>query len=62
MVRMEIAPVVLAPLGRRAWRPAPILKHVLLDADIEGEALSRPVPASTTGPDTAVRRLPSGRH
>ncbi|GAA2547012.1 MMPL family transporter [Streptomyces fimbriatus] len=61
VVRMAIAPAVLALLGHRAWWLPRILKRVLPNVDIEGEALSRSVPACATGPDTAVRRFPVGR-
>lgn len=61
VVRMAIAPAVLALLGHRAWWLPRILNRVLPNIDIEGEALSRRVPASATGPDAAVRRLPVGR-
>ncbi|GAA2425283.1 hypothetical protein GCM10010255_78970 [Streptomyces coeruleofuscus] len=63
VVRMAIAPAVLALLGHRAraWRLPRILSRVLPNIDIEGEALSRRVPASATGPEAAVRRLPVGR-
>ncbi|MDT0610403.1 MMPL family transporter [Streptomyces lancefieldiae] len=61
VVRMAIAPAVLALLGHRAWWLPRILNRVLPNVDIEGEALSRHVPASATGHDAAVRRLPVGR-
>ncbi|MDX3233755.1 MMPL family transporter [Streptomyces sp. ME19-01-6] len=61
VVRMAIAPAVLALLGHRAWWLPPILNRVLPNLDIEGEALSRHVPASATVPDAAVPRLPVGR-
>ncbi|WP_221351985.1 MMPL family transporter [Streptomyces beigongshangae] len=60
-VRMTIAPAVLALLGHRAWWLPRILGRVLPDVDIEGEALDRRVPASATGRDAAVRRLPAVR-
>ncbi|WP_405523839.1 MMPL family transporter [Streptomyces canus] len=61
VVRMAIAPAVLALLGHRAWWLPRILNRVLPNVDIEGEALNRYVPASTAESDTAVRRLPVGR-
>ncbi|MYS92408.1 MULTISPECIES: MMPL family transporter [Streptomyces] len=61
VVRMAIAPAVLALLGHRAWWLPRILNRVLPNVDIEGEALSRHVPVSATGPNAAVRRLPVGR-
>ncbi|MFI6339006.1 MMPL family transporter [Streptomyces sp. NPDC050535] len=61
VVRMAIAPAVLALLGHRAWWLPRILNRVLPNVDIEGEALSRHVPASATEQDAAVRRLPVGR-
>ena len=61
VVRMAIAPAVLALLGHRAWWLPRILNRVLPNVDIEGEALSRHVPAATAEPDAAVRRLPVGR-
>ncbi|MEU9188943.1 MMPL family transporter [Streptomyces sp. NPDC048484] len=61
VVRMAIAPAVLALLGHRAWWLPRILNRVLPNVDIEGEALSRHVPASATEPDAAVQRLPAGR-
>ncbi|MGK5446034.1 MMPL family transporter [Streptomyces radiopugnans] len=60
VVRMAIAPAVLALLGHRAWSLPRILNRVLPNVDLEGEALSRRVPASATGPDAAVPRLPVG--
>ncbi|MHC3471034.1 MMPL family transporter [Streptomyces sp. 7R007] len=61
VVRMAIAPAVLALLGHRAWWLPRILKRVLPNVDIEGEALSGHVPATAAGPRAAVRRLPVGR-
>ncbi|MFG2467288.1 MMPL family transporter [Streptomyces canus] len=61
VVRMAIAPAVLALLGVRAWWLPRILNRVLPNVDIEGEALSRHVPASAAEADAAVRRLPVGR-
>jgi RND superfamily putative drug exporter len=60
VVRMAIVPAVLALLGRRAWWLPPILNRVLPNVDIEGEKLSRHVPASATRPDAAVPLLPGG--
>ncbi|KQX69463.1 MMPL family transporter [Streptomyces sp. Root1310] len=61
VVRMAIVPAVLALLGHRAWWLPRILNRVLPNVDIEGEKLSRHVPAPATNPDAAVRRLPVGR-
>lgn len=60
VVRMAIAPAVLALLGRRAWWLPRILDRVLPNVDIEGEALSRRDPASAAGPD-AGPPVPAGR-
>ena len=62
VVRMAIAPAVLALIGHRAWWLPRILNRVLPNVDIEGEKLSRHVPASTTERDAAVPRLPVGPH
>ncbi|WP_416963030.1 MMPL family transporter [Streptomyces sp. Agncl-13] len=62
VVRMAIAPAVLALLGHRAWWLPRILNRVLPNVDIEGEALNRQVPPSETELDTGVPRLPVGRH
>ncbi|NEW70377.1 MMPL family transporter [Streptomyces rhizosphaericus] len=61
VVRMAIAPAVLALLGHRAWWLPRILNRVLPNVDIEGEKLSRHAPAAMTVPDTAVPRFPVGR-
>jgi putative drug exporter of the RND superfamily len=61
VVRMAIAPAVLALLGHRAWWLPRIVDRVLPNVDIEGEAPSRRVPDPATEPDAAVRRLPVGR-
>ncbi|WP_445516138.1 MMPL family transporter [Streptomyces sp. NEAU-174] len=61
VVRMAIAPAVLALLGHRAWWLPRILNRVLPNVDIEGEELSGHAPAAMTVPDTAVPRLPVGR-
>ncbi|MDT7839809.1 MMPL family transporter [Streptomyces justiciae] len=61
VVRMAIAPAVLALLGHRAWWLPHILDRVLPNVDIEGEKLNRQVPARATESDAAVRRLPVGR-
>jgi putative drug exporter of the RND superfamily len=61
VVRMAIAPAVLALLGRRAWWLPRILNRVLPNVDIEGEALSSHVPASASEPGAAPRRFPVGR-
>ncbi|MFI8949713.1 MMPL family transporter [Streptomyces sp. NPDC053750] len=60
VVRMAIAPAVLALLGHRAWWLPRILNRVLPNVDIEGEALSRH--ATAPRPDAAVPPLPVGRH
>ncbi|HEU5025547.1 MAG TPA: MMPL family transporter [Spirillospora sp.] len=57
VVRMAIAPAVLALLGHRAWWLPRSLKRVLPNVDIEGQALSAHAPASATVPD-AVAPLP----
>ncbi|MEV0558056.1 MULTISPECIES: MMPL family transporter [unclassified Streptomyces] len=62
LVRMAIAPAVLALLGHRAWWLPRILNRVLPNVDIEGEALNRRVPAPAADPDAEVPRLPVGRH
>ncbi|GCB46256.1 MMPL family transporter [Streptomyces sp. NL15-2K] len=62
VVRMAIVPAVLALLGHRAWWLPRILSRVLPNVDIEGEKLSRRVPASAMEPDAVVPRLPVGRH
>ena len=61
LVRMAIAPAVLALLGHRAWWLPRILNRVLPNVDIEGEALNRRVPAPAADPDAEVPRLPVGR-
>ncbi len=61
VVRMAIAPAVLALLGHRAWWLPRILDRVLPNVDIEGEALNRRAPAAATGQDAAVPRFPVGR-
>jgi putative drug exporter of the RND superfamily len=61
VVRMAIAPAVLALLGHRAWWLPRIVDRVLPNVDIKGEAPSRRVPDPATEPDAAVRRLPVGR-
>ncbi|MEU9607722.1 MMPL family transporter [Streptomyces sp. NPDC048057] len=60
VVRMAIAPAVLALLGHRAWWLPPILNRVLPNVDIEGEALSRRAHPTSTGPDAAASRFPVG--
>ncbi|MFD7865229.1 MMPL family transporter [Streptomyces sp. NPDC059783] len=61
VVRMAIAPAVLALLGHRAWWLPRILNRVLPNVDIDGEALSKQVPAPEAAWDPAGRRLPVGR-
>ncbi|MFH8615125.1 MMPL family transporter [Streptomyces sp. NPDC017979] len=60
VVRMAIAPAVLALLGHRAWWLPPILNRVLPNVDIEGESLSGRARPTSTDPDAAVSRLPVG--
>ncbi|MFE0098983.1 MMPL family transporter [Streptomyces sp. NPDC059009] len=66
VVRMAIVPAVLALLGHRAWWLPRILSRVLPNVDIEGEKLTRHVPAPAAAPDAAVPPppppLPVGRH
>ncbi|MES4904220.1 MULTISPECIES: MMPL family transporter [unclassified Streptomyces] len=62
VVRMAIAPAALALLGHRAWWLPRILNRVLPNVDIEGEALSRHVPAPAAEVGAAAPRLPVGRH
>ncbi|MFD5699987.1 MMPL family transporter [Streptomyces lasiicapitis] len=62
VVRMAIVPAVLALLGHRAWWLPRILNRVLPNVDIEGEKLSRHVPAPAAVPDAAAQPLPVGRH
>ncbi|MFD9440841.1 MMPL family transporter [Streptomyces sp. NPDC060006] len=61
VVRMAIAPAVLALLGHQAWWLPRILNRVLPNVDIEGEALGRRAPAFLTEQDAAKRRFPVGR-
>ncbi|MGI5329438.1 MMPL family transporter [Actinomadura nitritigenes] len=58
VVRMAIAPAVLALLGHRAWWLPRSLKRVLPNVDIEGEALSGHAPAAATVPDAVVPSIP----
>jgi RND superfamily putative drug exporter len=60
VVRMAIAPAVMALLGHRAWRLPRILDRVLPNVDIEGEALSRRDPAPAGEPSAADPRQPVG--
>ncbi|MFD0418875.1 MMPL family transporter [Streptomyces sp. NPDC127108] len=62
VVRMAIVPAVLALLGHRAWWLPRILSRVLPNVDIEGEALSRRVPAPAAVHEAAVPPQPVGRH
>lgn len=55
VVRMAIAPAVMALLGHRAWWLPRILNRMLPNVDIEGEALRRRVPAPATEPVAAAR-------
>ncbi|MER6621528.1 MMPL family transporter [Streptomyces sp. NPDC000931] len=61
VVRMAIAPAVLALLGHRAWWLPRILNRVLPNVDIEGEALRSRDPDPEPRPDAAVPPLPAGR-
>ncbi|MFF6997861.1 MMPL family transporter [Streptomyces sp. NPDC008313] len=58
VVRMAIAPAVLALLGHRAWWLPRTLNRVLPNVDVEGEALSG-LP-SAAEPHAQVPRLPVG--
>ncbi|SOD63437.1 putative drug exporter of the RND superfamily [Streptomyces zhaozhouensis] len=62
VVRMAIAPAVLALLGHRAWWMPRILRRVLPSVDIEGESLDRRAPAPATEAETAAAPLPVARH
>ncbi|MEV0477119.1 MMPL family transporter [Streptomyces prunicolor] len=53
VVRMAIAPAVLSLLGNKAWYLPSWLDRILPRMDVEGEALSRKVPAPTAGTPTA---------
>ncbi|GAA4731217.1 MMPL family transporter [Nocardioides endophyticus] len=55
VVRMAIAPAIMALLGGRAWWMPRILNRVLPNVDIEGAALSRQAPAPAREPVTAAR-------
>jgi RND superfamily putative drug exporter len=55
VVRMAIVPAVLSLLGNKAWYLPSWLDRVLPRMDVEGEALSRKVPAPTA--DTPTARL-----
>jgi RND superfamily putative drug exporter len=61
VVRMAIVPAVLALLGHRAWWLPRILNRMLPNVDLEGEALSRRVPASAPDPVAAAPPLPVSR-
>ncbi|MFJ9244096.1 MMPL family transporter [Streptomyces sp. NPDC101776] len=52
VVRMAIVPAVLSLLGNKAWYLPRWLDRVLPRMDVEGEALSRKVPAPVTDPPT----------
>ncbi|MEW1644636.1 MMPL family transporter [Streptomyces sp. NPDC091219] len=56
VVRMAIVPAVLSLLGDRAWYLPRPLDRILPRVDVEGEALTRRVPAPVT--DTPVRLTP----
>ena len=55
VVRMAIVPAVLSLLGNKAWYLPSWLDRILPRMDVEGEALSRKVPAPTA--DTPTARL-----
>ncbi|CAI9405267.1 MMPL family transporter [Nocardioides sp. T2.26MG-1] len=60
VVRMALAPAVMALLGERAWWLPRILQRVLPNVDVEGEALSRTLPSAATDQDAADPRQPVG--
>jgi len=53
VVRMAIVPAVLSLLGNKAWYLPRWLDRILPRMDVEGEALSRKVPAPTADTPTA---------
>jgi hypothetical protein len=53
VVRMAIVPAVLSLLGNKAWYLPSWLDRILPRMDVEGEALSRKVPAPTADTPTA---------
>ena len=53
VVRMAIVPAVLSLLGNKAWYLPSWLDRILPRMDVEGEALSRKVPAPVADPPTA---------
>ncbi|WP_406124777.1 MMPL family transporter [Streptomyces sp. NBC_00989] len=53
VVRMAIVPAVLSLLGNKAWYLPRWLDRILPRMDVEGEALSRKVPAPTAGTPAA---------
>ncbi|MET7489698.1 MMPL family transporter [Streptomyces sp. NPDC005538] len=55
VVRMAIVPAVLSLLGHKAWYLPRWLDRILPSVDVEGEALSRKVPAPVT--ETPAPRL-----
>jgi RND superfamily putative drug exporter len=55
VVRMAIVPAVLSLLGNKAWYLPSWLDRILPRMDVEGEALSRRVPAPAA--DTPTARL-----
>ncbi|MFF1374625.1 MMPL family transporter [Streptomyces sp. NPDC058308] len=61
VVRMAIAPAVLALLGHRAWWLPRILNRVLPNVDIEGEALNRHTSAPAAELGAAASQRPVGR-
>ncbi|MFD4880669.1 MMPL family transporter [Streptomyces sp. NPDC058420] len=56
VVRMAIVPAVLSLLGNKAWYLPSWLDRILPRMDVEGEALTRRVPAPV--PDTPVQLTP----
>ncbi|MDV9172100.1 MMPL family transporter [Streptomyces sp. W16] len=57
VVRMAIVPAVLSLLGNKAWYLPSWLDRILPRMDVEGEALSRRVPAPVTTTDTPTVHL-----
>ena len=60
VVRMAIVPAILALLGHKAWYLPKWLARLLPDIDVEGERLSRKVPAPTAEPAPTVPTVPGG--
>ncbi|WP_067436680.1 MMPL family transporter [Nocardioides jensenii] len=59
VVRMAIAPAVLALLGHRAWWLPRSLGRVLPNVDIEGEALNKQIPEAGAVQPSALPAYPS---